>query len=121
MSKDRRPVWYPDPSSRTANVRLQRPEIDDVLHFHRSLPDSAVTPLISLPYVAKEVGVKNVFVKDESKRLGLPAFKALGAFYAVFRTLCKRYKLDHGKSTFGDIAPHARKERLKLLCTTDGA
>jgi diaminopropionate ammonia-lyase len=36
------------------------------------------------------LGVGRVFVKDESCRLGLPAFKALGASWAVHRTLAER-------------------------------
>jgi diaminopropionate ammonia-lyase len=55
--------------------------------FHRSLPGYAPTPLRALPAVAAELGVASVAVKDESQRLGLPAFKVLGASWAVERTL----------------------------------
>ena len=54
-----------------------------VRDFHRSLPGYAPTPLISLENLAKTIGVKGIYVKDESKRFGLNAFKALGASYAV--------------------------------------
>ncbi|MFF3490173.1 pyridoxal-phosphate dependent enzyme [Streptomyces sp. NPDC002795] len=59
----------------------------DVRDFHTALPDYAPTPLTELPELAHELGVGRIFVKDESSRLGLPAFKALGASWAVHRAL----------------------------------
>ena len=41
------------------------------------------TPLESLSKLSKELGLKNIFYKDESKRFGLKSFKALGGAYAV--------------------------------------
>jgi diaminopropionate ammonia-lyase len=52
---------------------------DEALAFHRSLPGYAPTPLVELG--------EGVWVKDESNRLGLPAFKVLGASWAVERAL----------------------------------
>jgi diaminopropionate ammonia-lyase len=57
--------------------------------FHRSLPGYAVTPLHDLPAVAEALGVRRVVVKDESSRLGLPAFKMLGASWAIYRCLAE--------------------------------
>jgi diaminopropionate ammonia-lyase len=54
-----------------------------VLAFHRSLAGYAPTPLHSLPGLAAEIGLGNLFVKDESRRFGLRAFKALGASWAL--------------------------------------
>ncbi|SES20562.1 diaminopropionate ammonia-lyase [Lentzea xinjiangensis] len=55
--------------------------------FHRTLPGYAPTPLAELPALAAELGLGRLFAKDESSRLGLPAFKALGASWAVHRVL----------------------------------
>src|ERR1700709_69714 len=55
-----------------------------IIEFHRCLPGFAPTPLISVEPVAKELGVKHVFIKDESSRAGLPAFKILGASWATY-------------------------------------
>ena len=60
---------------------------DEVLAFHRGLPDYAPTPLVDLPALARELGVGRVLAKDESHRLGLPAFKGLGASWAIHRAL----------------------------------
>lgn len=62
----------------------------DVVAFHRGLPGYAPTPLVELATLAAELGVGRLFVKDESQRLGLPAFKALGASWAVHRALEQR-------------------------------
>jgi diaminopropionate ammonia-lyase len=55
--------------------------------FHRGLEGYAPTPLADLPELADELGVGRVLVKDESSRLGLPAFKVLGASWACHRVL----------------------------------
>lgn len=62
----------------------------EVWDFHTALPGYSPTPLTELPELAAESGVGRVFVKDESSRLGLPAFKALGASWAVHRILAER-------------------------------
>lgn len=55
--------------------------------FHETLPGYAPTPLTELPGAATELGVGRVLVKDESCRLGLPAFKVLGASWACKQVL----------------------------------
>ena len=62
----------------------------DALAFHRTLEGYAATPLVDLPALASELGVGHVAAKDESLRLGLPAFKALGASWAIHRALRDR-------------------------------
>ncbi|MCK5058672.1 MAG: diaminopropionate ammonia-lyase [Candidatus Aminicenantes bacterium] len=65
---------------------------DDMLSFHRSIPGYRPTPLLSLSNLAKSSGLKEIYVKDESHRFGIKAFKALGASYAIYRFLeqCKQ-------------------------------
>lgn len=60
---------------------------DAAAAFHRALPDYALTPVHELTAVASELGLAAVLIKDESSRLGLPAFKILGASWAVERAL----------------------------------
>ncbi|MDQ1741122.1 MAG: diaminopropionate ammonia-lyase [Pseudonocardiales bacterium] len=57
------------------------------LEFHRSLPGYRPTPLVEAPELAAELAVGRVLVKDESDRFGLPAFKILGASWAIERAL----------------------------------
>jgi diaminopropionate ammonia-lyase len=59
----------------------------EALGFHRALPGYARTPLRDLPWAAAALGLARVALKDESDRFGLPAFKVLGASWAVERAL----------------------------------
>ncbi|KAK8178574.1 tryptophan synthase beta subunit-like PLP-dependent enzyme, partial [Phyllosticta citribraziliensis] len=61
--------------------------------FHTQLPDYNVTPLVPLPSLAAELGLAHVLLKDESSRFGLPAFKILGASWAVHRAVAARMGL----------------------------
>ena len=49
-----------------------------VRHLHCSVTAYRETPLVSLEVLAKKLGVKGIFVKDESYRFGLYAFEGLG-------------------------------------------
>ena len=62
----------------------------EALEFHRALDGYTPTPLVDLPVLASQLGVGHVLAKDESLRLGLPAFKALGASWAIHRALRDR-------------------------------
>ena len=58
--------------------------------FHRRLPGYRPTPLVEAPALASELGVGRLFVKDESARFDLRAFKYLGASWAGFRAVAAR-------------------------------
>ena len=77
-------TWYSNPVAR--NWSMPSPA-KEVARFHQSLPNYAVTPLIELPEVARELGIGRLFVKDESARMNLSAFKILGAAWAVAQAL----------------------------------
>jgi len=78
-------TWYHHPGARDRRRAALPPP--DVVAFHRALPGYAPTPLTEVPALAAELGVARVLVKDESSRLALPAFKVLGASWAVARLL----------------------------------
>ncbi|MBI5471886.1 MAG: diaminopropionate ammonia-lyase [Ignavibacteriae bacterium] len=90
------------------------------MEFHRRLPAYATTPLHSLSSLAEELGVGKVFVKDESFRLGLPAFKILGASWATYREFCERHpELVHGWLTIDELAARIYDSPV-LFAATDG-
>lgn len=64
--------------------------------FHRTLDGYRMSPLAELPGLAAELGVGRMVLKDESERLGLPAFKILGASWAVAKSLALRLRLGSG-------------------------
>ncbi len=64
--------------------------VEEAGAFHRSMPEYSPTPLVPLPALSKQLGIGGIYVKDESKRFGLNAFKALGASFAVHKLLQNR-------------------------------
>lgn len=62
--------------------------------FHRTIPGYEPTPLAHLPSLAKMLGVKDVFVKDEGRRFGLKAFKALGGSWCIASLLAEELGLE---------------------------
>jgi diaminopropionate ammonia-lyase len=95
------PTWYARPDAGDRRCPAVPPAVRD---FHAGLPGYAPTALTELPALAAELGVGHVFIKDESARLGLPAFKVLGASWAIDRILA-------GRPPGG---------RLRLVAATDG-
>jgi diaminopropionate ammonia-lyase len=53
-------------------------------------PAAAATALRDMPELAASLGVGAVLVKEESTRMGLGSFKALGAVYAIARLAAER-------------------------------
>jgi diaminopropionate ammonia-lyase len=56
-----------------------------VLTLLARCPAHGATPLRAVPALAARCGAGSFFVKDESSRMGLGSFKALGAAYAIAR------------------------------------
>jgi diaminopropionate ammonia-lyase len=81
------PPWFEHPGARDWTCAPARREVQA---FHAGLPGYAPTPLTEVPALAAELGVGRVLVKDESARMGLPAFKVLGASWAVHQVLSRR-------------------------------
>src|SRR5690625_7932103 len=79
-------IWYAD----AARHRTAPPLPGAARDFHASLPGYAPTPLVEAPELAAELGVAAVWVKDESARLGIAAFKILGASWAGARLVAER-------------------------------
>jgi diaminopropionate ammonia-lyase len=86
--------------------------------FHTSMPGYRPTPLVELPELAAELGVGAVLVKDESNRLGLPAFKILGASWAVNRTLSHHSGFDTPATSLTEL--RERSAPITLVTATDG-
>ncbi len=76
----------------------------EVLDFHRKIPGYQPTPLVSLPALAKLLGVKNILVKDESQRFGLNAFKVLGGSYALGKLLAEKLQIDINEIDFRTVS-----------------
>ena len=68
--------------------------------FHKSFPQYAVTPLANLSGMADRLGLGGLFVKDESWRFGLNAFKVLGGSFAMARYIAKETGRDVSECDF---------------------
>lgn len=92
------------------------------LQFHRRLPDYEPTPLIDLPEVAEELKLEQILVKDETTRLGLPAFKMLGASWAIYRALAERWPaLKHDWKTIDELRAQVQAHAaVSFAAATDG-
>jgi diaminopropionate ammonia-lyase len=79
--------WFARPAGRGWTCAPARAGVQA---FHAGLPGYAPTPLVEVPAIARQLGIARVFVKDESDRMGLPAFKVLGASWAIHQILSRQ-------------------------------
>ncbi len=99
-------------------------QCEQVLRFLAACPKYEATPLHCLPGLAGAAGVAAVHVKDESGRLGLGSFKALGGTYAVIRLVIEEAERQLGRG----IAPEELQDpevrsiakTITVACATDG-
>ena len=82
------------------------------------------TPLHRLSGLAAELGVGEILIKDEGRRLGLGSFKALGGSYAVLRLVLEAASQRLGRPVgIDDLATadvHETAARMTVACATDG-
>lgn len=91
--------------------------------FHKTIASYEITPLIRLPALARRLGVREICVKDESKRFLLNAFKGLGGSYAMYRILCEKLSLDPATTTLQEFTGSGHREALgqiEFVTCTDG-
>ena len=97
---------------------LPKKEIDNAYSSIKKWDGYSPTPLINLSKLSKELNLKNIFYKDESKRFDLKSFKALGGAYAVEKISKGNKDLTVSTATAGN---HGRSvawgaKRLGLKC-----
>lgn len=92
--------------------------------FHQSIDTYSVTPLISLPGLAERLQIGHLFIKDESHRFGLKAFKGLGGSYAIYRLYDKIWREEYGKpltpARFWTEVPGSQLGPSHFCTATDG-
>ena len=117
MPVARRPVHF-NPSAKTwISPPSTSPTLVD--NFHRQLPSYKPTPLISLTFVARELNVGEVHLKDESNRFGLPSFKILGASWGTFRAIAQKLNLPLD-TDLETLKKAAASHQIRLYTATDG-
>ncbi|MFY0546041.1 diaminopropionate ammonia-lyase [Brevibacillus sp. H7] len=91
--------------------------------FHQSFQEYQPTPLVKLERLAEVLGVGSIYVKDESHRFGLNAFKVLGAAYAMGRYLCQQLGKQPEEITFDYLRSDEVKRQIgsvTFVTATDG-
>ena len=82
------------------------------------------TPLVSLPSLARGIGIGSIHIKDEGQRLGLGSFKALGGSYAVIRLVLEEAERRLGRAVdvaeLGSEAVRGVAATMTFACATDG-
>ena len=102
---------------------LSEAETKVVRSFHTTVGGYKATPLVSLDNLAKELGVSKLYVKDESHRFGLNAFKGLGVTYAIAMVLCEKLDVDINSVSFDYFKLPEVAEKIKdmvFVTATDG-
>lgn len=97
--------------------------IKKVNKFHRGFDEYLETPLHNLMNLAKHLGLKDIFVKDESYRFGLNAFKVLGSAYAIGKYLANRLGHDISEVSLKYLRSKEVKKKLgeiTFVTATDG-
>ncbi len=92
--------------------------------FFAHHPHYRVTPLRSLATLAQQAGVGAIHVKDESARLGLDSFKALGGMFAAARLVLEEasrvFGSPQGAAQLASAPVRAVAAGMVLACATDG-
>ena len=97
---------------------LNKSEIDEAYRTISSWNNYKSTPLLILNKLSKDLNLKNIYYKDESKRFDLKSFKALGGAYAVEKISNGKKEIVVSTATAGN---HGRSvawgaKRLGLKC-----
>ena len=114
-SRDARPAAELHAVCDEAAARAQR--------FHAGFPGYAPTPLHRLDGLAGALGVGRVYVKDESQRFDLNAFKVLGGGYAMGCCLAERLGRRIDDCSFDFLASAETRDQLgdvTFITATDG-
>jgi diaminopropionate ammonia-lyase len=102
---------------------MSKDAIEKALAFHRSFPQYSQTPLAELTNMAEYLGLKDFFVKDESYRFGLNAFKVLGGSFAMANYIAEKLGKDVSELSYDVLTSEKLREEFgqaTFFTATDG-
>lgn len=91
--------------------------------FLSSFPNYQATPLVSLKNLANQLGVAEIYVKDESKRFDLNAFKVCGASYAMGKYIASKINKSIDDINYTEMVSQDVKNaigQVTFITATDG-
>ena len=118
--------WAENRMPKTADTSLPIMSLENVAKaraFHQSFPQYSKTPLAKLDHMAEYLGLGGLFVKDESYRFGLNAFKVLGGSFAMANYIAKQTHRDVSELPYAVLTSEKlRKEfgQATFFTATDG-
>ena len=118
--------WVANGMPKTADASLPVMSLENVKKaraFHESFPQYAETPLAKLDGMAKYLGLKKLFVKDESYRFGLNAFKVLGGSFAMANYIAEAVGKDVSECDYAYLTGEKLREEFgqaTFFTATDG-
>ena len=118
--------WAENRMPKTADTSLPIMSLENVAKaraFHQSFPQYSKTPLAKLDHMAEYLGLGGLFVKDESYRFGLNAFKVLGGSFAMANYIAKQTHRDVSELPYAVLtSEELRKEfgQATFFTATDG-
>lgn len=96
---------------------------EKVQKFHCSFPEYKMTPLVNLKHLAEESKVSNIYVKDESYRFGLNAFKVLGGSYCIANYIAEKTGIPIDEMNYERLLSEEVRNKtgdLTFITATDG-
>jgi diaminopropionate ammonia-lyase len=102
---------------------MDQAAVETAKKFHESFPQYSRTPLAHLEHMAGYLGLDHLFVKDESYRFGLNAFKVLGGSFAMANYIAERLHCDVSEVDYNVMVSPKLKEDLgqvTFYTATDG-
>ena len=102
---------------------MSKEKIEKALAFHKSFPQYSETPLAELNHMAAYLGLNDFFVKDESYRFGLNAFKVLGGSFAMANYIAEKLKKDVSELTYDELTSDQLRSafgQATFFTATDG-
>lgn len=118
--------WTLNNIAKSADLQVQNMSVEEMekaSNFHKSFPQYEVTPLTRLSGLAGYLGLKRLYVKDESYRFGLNAFKVLGGSYAIARYMAQQLHKDVSEIPYDVLTSQKLKEEFgqaTFFTATDG-
>lgn len=118
--------WVKNTMPKTADCNLHLLSPEESIHvrrFHESFPEYRKTPLVPLDHLAEHLGLNGIFVKDESFRFDLNAFKVLGGSYAIAKYIAAQTGKDISELPYAVLtSEELRKElgEIVFFTATDG-
>lgn len=118
--------WVSNEMPKTNDKELSVMSIESVKKaktFHESFPQYSQTPLVKLDKMSEYLGIGSLFVKDESYRFGLNAFKVLGGSFAMARYIAQKLGRDVSELDYDYLTSDKLKEEFgqaTFFTATDG-